>query len=274
MSGEAWGAAANAVVQGVGNRRNTNLQSRVAADTDNLNRELAESGIRMRVKDAQKAGISPLAALGLPLSNPSPVSVTPSDYSGMGQSIERAIVAASSSGERETQKQMAQLGVENAQLQNDLLRTDLQLKRSAQVGPALPSPMDNPDAVSLGQGDAVKITPARVVASQPGQPSKEAGAITDVGYSRTEHGYAVVPSQDVKNRIEDQIVPEFAYALRNYLPRAGMQEPPAHLKASLIPRGANPADYVWKYNPLRTEWYVQKKLPRAKYLPRWIERLD
>lgn len=200
--------------------------------------ELASQGVRMRVADAKAAGLSPLAALGMPLAQPAAYPVGDPGYAQLGQDIGRAASATSTQQERSQRLRLISAQVTNQELQNDLLRTQIAKERA--VGPALPSAMDNPDAVSLGQGDAVNILPARVTASERGQPAKEAGIISDYGFSRTPGGgLAVIPSTDVKNRIEDQIIPEAQWALRNLLLPSDASKPPR----KYLPKGA----VDWRY---------------------------
>jgi len=88
----------------------------------------AKNSVQWRVKDAEKAGIHPLAALGM-----SPISISPSTigdsggYSPMGQSFHRAIAAGSTAGQRETAltKRLLEAQVTGAELDNDIRRAEL-----------------------------------------------------------------------------------------------------------------------------------------------------
>lgn len=104
-----------------------------------LQREFAQSGIQWRVKDAAKAGVHPLYALGASTTSFSPVSVGAVNEAapmanalvGMGQDVSRAAAAYRGPGARleavQTAHQVAANGLqlENMKLQNDLLRSRL-----------------------------------------------------------------------------------------------------------------------------------------------------
>lgn len=102
-------------------------------------------GIQMRVRDAQAAGLHPLAALGI---SPSSASISqgigssgPSlgdRLSGLGQNISRAAAAVASPYERAAQAQALQTG----ELQNQLLQEQLigaRWENARQVGPPTPT---------------------------------------------------------------------------------------------------------------------------------------
>lgn len=197
--------------------------------------DMAQLGVRWRVKDAQLAGISPLAALGLPLVQPGAgVAVGTRDYESLGQNLSRAAMANSSHPERVAVR-MANAQLKNQELQNALL--SVQILRESQLPPQMPGANDF--GLQLGQGDAVKLQPARITASTPGAPAKSAGVVPDYTFARTSRGgLAVVPSPDVKQLIEDQVIPEAQWSIRNLFP-------PDSAKPSrdLLPPGA--AD--WRY---------------------------
>lgn len=95
----------------------------------------AENSIKMRVDDANRAGIHPLYALGSPGMSFSPVAVghtaetgMGNALAGMGQNISRAVGAYRSPADKVSAVSVAQqtvsneLELENKKLQNDLLR--------------------------------------------------------------------------------------------------------------------------------------------------------
>jgi len=250
--------------------------ARVQADRDQRRnvawqREFAQQGVRWRVEDAKRAGIHPLAALGAQTASFSPVQVgavqnsSESEwYSKMGQNVSRAISSTSLPSER--QMQMDNLQLENASLQNDFLRTQvasskLSLLNQAQTGPAFPSPTGQGHDLK-GQG-SVRVKPNEVTASQLGNPAQEAGAVNDYGFARTSKGLAVVPSSDVKNRIEDQLVPETMWAIRNQLVPIFSGHPAPSVSDYPLPKGARDrgADR-WKWSPFHQEFRPHK----GKYL--------
>ena len=102
-------------------------------------------------------------------------------------------------------------------------------------------------------GPSIVDKPLERTMTQPGLPAQEVGHVPDVGYARTATGFAPVPSQDVKNRIEDQVIPEAMWSLRNnLLPTIGLGEKPSN---KLLPPGYKD----WFYHPLKQEWQPTKK---------------
>lgn len=231
----------------------------VARENMAMQREFAQHGIRWKVADAKAAGVHPLYAIGAPPLNYSPVSVGLNEPSfGMaealartGQDIGRSIQA-TRSGEERLAAAYDAVRLENMGLQNDLLRSQIARFNSAQVGPGLPGYSGAP----MGQGVAtpapVTVEPLKLNASDPGNPSKEAGYVADFGFARTPTGLAIVPSEDVKNRIEDQLIPELGWAIRNnLLPNLGMgQKPDPYLFDSFDGRPV----VDWKWSSWQQEW--------------------
>lgn len=222
--------------------------ARSAADQERqiaLQREFAQNGIRWRVEDAKKAGLHPLAALGATGANYTPVTATYSDPGNpfadsarqMGQNLSRSIMATRTQEERK----MTALQLENQQLQNDYLRSQIAMNNSAQVGPGLPG---------------TRVVPSEQTATAPGRPSQQAGKVADVSYAQTKSGLVPVPSKDVKERIEDNLIQETMWSLRNNLaPNFGGGDAPHR---NLLPSGY---DY-WKWNHWQQE-YQPAKYPKG-----------
>lgn len=248
----------------LGNMMGADSAGRATDDTNKINREMAERniaqqkefaqmGIRWKVEDAKAAGIHPLYALGANTHSFSPVALghetdnsQANMYQNMGQDMSRAIQATRTSQERELaqlQIQSLKADVEGKALDNQIRASTL-MKSSAQVGPSLPSPMDSP--VVSGQNPGYRVKHADITASTRGTPSREAGAINDFGYVRTPEGLSIVPSSDVKNRIEDQVVPETFWAMRN----SYVTENPPYPKDIPLPSGAD----RWVWIPLTQSW--------------------
>lgn len=109
-----------------------------------LQKEFAQKGIQWKVKDALKAGVHPLAALGANTVSYSPVSVGTPDFGGIGQDIGRAIDAGSTQNQRAAglqtriaEAQLKGLELDNAgkAIQNSALASQNVLR--SQTGPAM-----------------------------------------------------------------------------------------------------------------------------------------
>lgn len=71
-----------------------------------------------------------------------------------------------------------------------------------------------------GAGAGVVVSPMVPKNSQlervgDGRPQESWGAISDIGWQNTEHGWTTVPSNDAKQRMEDDIFQETAWQVRN-----------------------------------------------------------
>lgn len=237
-----------------------------------LQREFAQNGIRWKVEDARAAGISPLAAMGaqgyspgvmintdpgpipeLPRSGPAPAEQMV-DALKMGQDFGRAMNATRTQVERD--EAMYALQKQRAELENTYLAA--KIAKETAVGPPLPSAMDRGGLV--GQGNVpVEYKRVQINASDPGNPAKEAGAVPDYQYGRTDTGYTVVPSKDVKERIEDNFWQETKWAIRNQLLPALNGLRPPDPRNHPLPKGYR----SWEWNPWAQEFQPSKKAYRA-----------
>lgn len=227
-----------------------------ANDQMGMQTTFAKKGIQWRVEDAEKAGIHPLYALGAQTPTYTPVS-TP-DYAAVGSQLGQNLDTAISkhfTAEGKAGKILTALSIERAQLENDKLRSEIRMVNSPGQPPSLPSPMDN--VLIGGQGDSrsdVRMVPPEITASQGMNPAAQAGAINDYQYARTNTGYTIVPSKDMKSAIEDQIVPEMAWSFRNMhivTPPPDRSMPPKEW----LPKNAD----IWKWNPFKQEWQPARK---------------
>lgn len=193
-----------------------------------MQKEFAQNSIRWKTEDAIAAGLHPLAALGAQGYSASPSAVAGEAdhsrselYSKMGQNIGRAISATQTQQER----QFGMLRLENAALENEMLRTRIAAEKRllSGTGPAFPGYTN--DTFLTGQGDRsmaagtdprVVDVPLRRTVSDPLYSGKEAGAIPDFNLAKTSRGYAVVPAADVKQRIEDDFIAEQQWKIRTY----------------------------------------------------------
>lgn len=196
-----------------------------------LQKQFAQSGIQWKVRDAKKAGIHPLYALGANTTSYQPVSVggggLGEGIANAGQDIGRAINATSPATTRLAGFQSALLSaqVEGAQLDNDIKRAELASRaaRLSQGGgnPAMPTD-GNQNWLIPGQGvlptgnqiefdERVKRNP-----SDPAAPHQEGFAIPDVGYTRNDGGgLSPVMSEQLADRIEEDLFGKMSWHLRN-----------------------------------------------------------
>lgn len=230
-----------------------------AQDAANQNyknqKEFAQHGIQWKVEDAKAAGIHPLYALGANTASFSPSAVgdtsLPSAMASAGQDIGRAIQASATARERAGYESLL---MERAGLENDLLRAQI-LKTRASIGPPMPTAAANPWLIP-GQGNSivpnmfdaafgVNDRPMQRTMSNPAELSSEPGAINSVGFARNADGsYTPVPSNDIKQRIEDNFLLELQWMIRNHLaPALGFNKS----SPGPVPRGYD----AWVYDPLK-----------------------
>lgn len=240
------------IVSGLGKVIDTALSFQSADDNRDFERANYRHAIQWRVQDAQKAGIHPLYALGAPTFSSNPQYIT-SDFGGLGQDISRSIEANRDAQERAVARKDAlvtsaaqaaadKLTLENMGLQNDLLRSQIARLNSAQIGP--PAPPLTMGSMALDHTSDVVPVPAQPVIDARGNPAREAGIITDYGYVRSENGITVTPSQDMYNRIQDNLPQELAWMWRNQIaPAVGGLSPPPVSQYPL------PPGFVWHWNP-------------------------
>lgn len=135
-------------------------QEAMAANNIALQREFAQQGVRWKVEDARKAGINPLAAMGMPSQSFTPVSIgNTADTSmqtaltNMGQDVGRAVNATRTADERINALAASKLQLEGMELDNDIKRASLASslqKLGANNNPPLPGTVfpvetDKPD---------------------------------------------------------------------------------------------------------------------------------
>lgn len=237
------------------NKDNIDAAAANSAEDRALQKEFAQQGIRWKVADAKEAGIHPLYALGANTNSYSPVGLGSfkdnsfgDSLARAGQDIGRAIDAGSTEQERINGK-IGALQVERGELENDLLRSQIaRLNQQPTVG----VPSGVPNSFMPGQNPMVRPSPNEAIFEEPGNRGREVGAVSDYGYARTPGGLTIVPSNDVKQRIEDTFIPETQWSLRNtYV----FSRPP-------YPKGAGtelPEGAFWKWNNWKQEYQPHYK---------------
>lgn len=219
-----------------------------------LQREFAQNGIRWRVDDAKAAGLHPLYALGGSGASASPINYVGNQGGGsstnealgsglsqFGQDISRAMRAGKTAPERHADE-MNRLAMENASLQNDLLRSQIaSYNYPGQIGPSMPSGNDGGagstaipgqhDMRSAGPSGLVVVKPQEVTTTIPRHPDTEAGANPSNRWVKTERGWIAMPSKQMNMDDTDITNPEYlSWALRNRVlptfPGYGQHNPP------------------------------------------------
>lgn len=184
-------------------------------------KEFAQMGIQWKVADARAAGIHPLFALGAQT-----LSYSPQVMQGetgflrdMGQNVARAAMSGMTRQERAFSDAVNALTLKRMSLENNLLESQI-----SNINNSNNPPMPDPN-----------------------RPGFEDGLNMDYTHVQTKDGgYAVVPSQAVKQLIEDMPVQEAQWFVRNL----NQKHPPKQ----------KPKDgHVWEFNPVKSEWYETPK---------------
>lgn len=214
-------------------QKSLDFQDKWAAASMAAQKEAAQNAILWRMQDAKRAGIHPIYAMGSQGISMSPVSVGGAQVGGsgtgsppmanpestigreMGQNLGRAMSAMFTKEERVANKvneymdlRYKQLQIENMGLEGDLLRSQITSINRQQEGPPKPS-------TSREKTVLVEPQPARPVVSAAEGGGREAGTIQDYGFVRTKDGLAVVPSNDMKQRMDDNFIQQVLWEIRN-----------------------------------------------------------
>lgn len=216
--------------------------------------KMFKHSVQWRVEDANKAGVSPLFAMGAPVASPSTEVGGAAALGAMSQDLGRAAEAGMSGSGRagNVSRMMETLSLRRADLENQVLEQQLinsKLATTRQV----PSPSGpGGDRLLPGQGNSplVKINPQDLTATRLGQSSEEPAPVPDRGFADTGTGFAPVLSRDMADRQADSVMEEMAWNVRNrLLPIFG---------ANFNPPGGGKSDRgkIWAYDPLKSE-YVQ-----------------
>jgi len=263
---EAIGSAISAGANIIGGLMGSNEKKKDRA----LQKEFAQQGIRWKVEDAKAAGLHPLAALGAQTMSYSPVSVGGSDIgtglAAAGQDVSRAINATRGKGERldAYAKTVQDLNLRRMGLENDLLASQIAKINQAGTPPALPRETDR--LLVEGQGDSplVNVKPVDQATTAPGQPYAESAANPEMGWARTESGWAPVQSKEFHDRAEEDFGATLGWWMRNrILPRSlgGSFSPPKNVPMA-------PGD-TWIFDPVRQEYRLLSKRDRESPYGRW-----
>lgn len=238
-------------------RRGVTVNPDNFAENARLQREFAQNSIKWKVDDARRAGVHPVYALGAQGTSFSPMySAGGTDYGSddnrwlaeAGQSLAGAIGRTATT----EQKQMQALALENAQLDNEMKKVELQRMQAGTPGMY----SENGNFIP-GQGDSpaglVTVKPAERTVSAPGRPAQEAGWKPDVGFARTDTGLTPIVPDSLSESLEDDVIGKAMWRWRNQaMPNLDSEAvaPPKEM----LPKGS---DY-WKWSTWRQEWQPAK----------------
>lgn len=168
-----WGAIASAAASALGSYMSNKSKSDAYNDSTAFSREqfeyqkaLHQNQIQWRVEDAKKAGVHPMAALGLSSMSFSPVSAASSpEYDNwlgeVGQNIDRAIQQGKTRAEREQaqalQDKLIGIQIRKGEADADLAETQAASARfelQRQLFPS-PPPVNRSTGLVPGQGDSL-----------------------------------------------------------------------------------------------------------------------
>lgn len=214
-----------AIISGIGNVVGNLFGNSQAKRQERLQKEFAQNGIKWRVEDAKRSGIHPLYALGAQVTPYSPVSVGDGGFSAMGQDLSRAYMATRT--EEEKVDVMAQQ-LQAAQLRNvDASTRLLEAQTIRTLRPENPAPFPGSSYMISGQPSSGLVVDqpmqrdASIVSGTDNGFSVsgniEPGSHPDAGYLNIGDGFAVVPGDVAKERIEDDFLQQVIWAWRNQL---------------------------------------------------------
>lgn len=261
--------------------QNAAAQLEIQKRNEALQREFAQSGIRWRVEDAQKAGIHPLYAMGASLPTYSPSTYIPAasdtswtqSFAQAGQDFGRAIAAGSTQTERHASR-MEALAADRAELENAILRTRLAKENQSMLGPPIPevrpeTPLGSQHSPMLGIIEEplppYEVKRPEVMAIAPGHPTQEAGAHAGVRWERTPTGFKPHHSKELIEDADITSPPYLEWLWHNrVLPSVGIgHQPPPD---SYLPHNAT----GWRWDALNQEY--RPSFARREDWLGWLER--
>jgi len=239
-----------------------------------MQKEFAQHGIKWKVDDAISAGLHPLAALGASGAQASPSfqigaeSAPRSDfYRNMGQNLSRAIASTETTDQRAFRK----LQLERMQLENTMLRKDLQ---GDQVGAPFPADGNSEIGGLSGQtpNAPVQIMPMGRTASPKGKPSQAYGNVTWTTFKKFPDGsLKLMSSPDVQGDKANDVISMLSHHIDLM---SGLLTNPRQFEPSYQDNPLPPNMY-WKFkystrrfHPTPIPAGVDPKLYRSKFYKR------
>lgn len=231
-------------------------QKAINASNVEMQKQFAQQGIRWKVEDAKAAGIHPLYALGAQTTSFQPSSVgssgLPDAISRSGQNIQRAIDSTRTNVERQDAITKATLSNMEAEregkwIENQIGKLELQKRIREQNSPPMPGIAD--------------------------EYGLEKGSINSTGLAENWDGsLTVVPSNAIKQRIEDNVAQETMWNTR-YLALPNLSRPPQSMM-NQFPK-AKPG-HEWRYLSKKQAFYQipsseAKRYDTIEYGPKKID---
>lgn len=228
-------------------------------------KEFAQMGLRWKVEDAKAAGLHPLAAIGAGGASYSPTISAGGgpDYSGLasaagdltrqlmerdGQNLNRAKAATMT----DTEKEMQQLALERARLQNRLLDAQITTEWANVMGqprtPSMPAAV-GPSVPSVG---AVKVEPSKTISRLPGESGTEAATAPAFQYIDIGRGQKIRALNEKSAEIAESYGKWFAPLLTGYAAARDMVMGPEQAPKMSLPKGSS-----WVWNPWTQSWSVE-----------------
>lgn len=232
------------------------------------NRHVLQNQLQWRMDDAQRAGIHPLAAMGMnPASGPS-MSVgdaggSSGNWGNVGQDISRAISAAAPKDQRndkllDLQLEAAKADLTHKHITNAALAS--QLQKQQQVGPPAPDEVSGYLLPGQGNSPRVRVNPRNRDASEPGYPHITAGATPDADYAITSKGYMPVIPKDLAESLESDTLGSIDWFIRNrVLPLFTGGDP-----GKKLPKGKDSWHYSWPYGYVPSNKPGKHKYPNHR----------
>lgn len=262
-----FGALASIAAPIIGGFINNQNQKDAGNQNYAAQKEFAQMGLQWKVADAKAAGLHPMAALGASGASFSPsFQAGSNDYSGVGDGINQLIAGqntkrAETATKTETEKQLEQLALERAQLQNRLLEGQVQNEWASLLGaPPQPSfPVASSTPVSGGPRSAppglVKAVPSQSISHTPGDKGLEAADTP--GYKRfgVTPGLSVeLPGNEMSQSLESMGIAGHVLGPVLSAIRGGNQL----INGGAPPKTALPDGYKWSFNPFSRTWTAAK----------------
>lgn len=234
----------------IGGKRAAKSQQRANEINDLRQREFAQQGIQWRVKDAERAGIHPLYALGAntPTYSPAQTGTGDGGIAGAGQDLGRAVSSmygTKNAEDRAFMRAHRNLTLKGMELNNALIASKIATVRQPGTPPMAASGASNRMLIDGQPGSGqIDERAMRREGPHPTVKSTEAGAVTDTGLARTQTGYAPIMSHDFVDRAEEDPSATLGWIIRNKLVQMfGHNYHPA------LPKGKE-----WYYNSAMGEY--------------------